>query len=487
MDEQNSIYSGIQGEPSGSFRKSIKLRWIVIFLMVPIVGVLYAVDREISIVNIFILISAACVLNFFYGAVERMKKPDPGIIMSGAGFLDVVLISFIVYFTGGILSPLYPLYFLLLIGGSFNNEIKEKYAVYSGFIIFSYVFVYFAGNGWSFMGVQMGEFAVKTMFMGVFAFIIKKSANEIKKSIMESRIQAVEKAHLHKELMESNANLEKKIKSATSNLEKTNLLLIKKNISLLAAHEIYKTADETKTKGELFTRVLDIIIPLMKASGGFFMDVNETGAKVVVETVKIFSGAEKIQEGVSFIIEKESLLKDIIVNKKAVWVEETAGSGEMIFEKTIVNGSVIAVPVVSAGRTNSILVIYNKNPYVYSKTDCELLELLGEQVGALLHNRILYDEMSAKAIGLERLMKVMTNTTTSLAREVIISNLLTESLKRLFPGASGVVMITDEKGQLVIRGAQGYKNESLEGRKIPKDSIAGFVFMKNRNMMMSIN
>ncbi len=482
MDKESFIHKKINAANGGGMKDDIRLRWVVVFSMMPIAAVLYAVNGGINIANFSAVIIIAAVLNLLYEGAVRLDKVNAEKIGPFAGCMDVVLISFAVYFTGGIFSPLYLLYFILLIDVSFNNRTSGRYMLYSGFVAAAYTFVYLAGNKWAFAGPGSGEFIVKTAFLAVFVFVINKAAREIRNNVDEIRRQSAEKEYFQKELMESNRSLEEKVKHATSNLEKTNLLLIKKNISLLAAHEIYKSADKTKTKEELFLQVLNIIIPLMKAGGGFILGVNESGAKVRVDAVKIFGGAEKMEEGMNFPVEKDTLIRKIITEKKAVWIEEAAGSGEAVFEKSVVNGSVVAAPVVSGGRTTGILVIYNKNPYVYTKTDCELLELLGEQIGALLHNRVLYDEMSAKALGLERLMKVMTNSTTSLARDVIISNLLTESLKRLFSGASGVVMLADDKGLLTIEGVHGYKDDSMLGRKIPRDSIAGFIFMKNRNM-----
>jgi putative nucleotidyltransferase with HDIG domain len=146
-------------------------------------------------------------------------------------------------------------------------------------------------------------------------------------------------------------------------------------------------------------------------------------------------------------------------------------------------GSCIIAPIVAGDDVAEILVVFNKQPYIYTKNDVELIDILREQIGVLLFNRILFEQMKIKATGLEKLMGVTISIETSFDTEELITKALTESIKKIFINASGVIMLLTESNELKIRSQYGYKNRLLDSR-IPIDSIAGWVFKNNKSLFI---
>ena len=461
----------------------ITLRWIIIGITI-LVSIVYQISvkgaRLIPLIVIFVL---AAIINYAY--LYFMKKDIKlyNIIFIAEAVIDAVLISAGICFTGGMASPFYLVYFVVLIDGCFDYWSGRRYYFFLGGILASYALLFLFLSHGAMTGTTVFEFCVRMAFMAIAGLVANGFAGEIRDSQLRGKTADGEKEKLYEEIKKSNVRLEDNVKKATENLEKTNLMLVKKNISLLAAHEIYKTANESKDKAELLEMILGIIVPLMKGHGGVIFSANEVKNRLRIESVKKTDWGYGFEAGQEMEITPDSELYGTLIRRQAFLYEDVEEMKDEFMKKVIKNGSCIVAPLIAGGEANGIIVIFNKNPYIYNKTDSELLELLGEQIGTLIYSRTLFEEMKIKASGLEKLVKVTINIESSLNVDEIVSTALIDSIKKLFFYSTGTITMLDDSNELKIRAQYGYKGRLLE-REIPAASIAGWVFKNNKGLII---
>lgn len=461
----------------------IKLRWIIAAISVPLILLYWKFSQGSSILPFIIVAGIVAALNISYYLIliktDRFLKR----MFAATGLVDILLITLVVGFSGGMASPLFLIYYFVLLDSCFDYWSDQLFYYFAGFIVACYTVMYLIDVKGVVFSPVLADFIVRMVFL----LLVGQLGHMIAKEMREQHINLInisaEKEKLYNELRRINVALEEKINRATENLEKTNLMLVKKNISLLAAHEIYKTANESKTKEELLSLALGIIFPLMKGNGGVIFSIDEAKRGIKLECFKKIIGSYEFTQGYTQDITADSEFYEVLTKKKARLIDEVSNSKDEFIRETLKSGSCVAAPLIARGEITGLIVIFNRSPYIYNKTDGELIELLGEQIGMLLYNRVLYDEMRVKAAGLEKLMSLTINMETSLEIEDIISGALTDGVKKVFINSGGVVMLLSEGNELKIKAQYGYKFRML-GRNVPVDSIAGWVFKNNKSLFM---
>jgi len=461
----------------------IMLRWAVLAVVI-LISVLYQIlVKGAHIIPLIILLILATAVNYgYFYSMNKYIKLYKWIFIAEAA-LDVLLATMGIYYTGKMDSPLYLIYFVMLVDGCFDYWSGKRYYYFLGGTVLSYTALFLISSGWSVVNPATFVFCVRVLFMIVVGLLASNFAHEIRFDQDRDRESESEKEKLYDEIKKSNVKLEDSVKKATENLEKTNLMLVKKNISLLAAHEIYKTANESKDKAELLEMILGIIVPLMKGHGGVIFSSNDVKNKLRIESVKKIDWGYEFSAGQEMEITPDSELYGTLIRRQAFLYEDVEEMKDEFMKKVIKNGSCIVAPLIAGGEANGIIVIFNRTPYIYNKTDSELLELLGEQIGTLIYSRALFEEMKVKASGLEKLVKVTINIESSLDVDEIISTALIDSIKKLFFYSTGTIAMLDDSNILKIRAQYGYKGRLLE-REIPAASIAGWVFKNSKGLII---
>ncbi len=477
MDESNesSIVKNILDD--------INFRWWMISLAMPLCSAYILMNKGLSLMPLIILFVFSIALNgaFLYLVKNQIKFYRE--IFVAEAVTDILIITVATALTGGMKSPLYLVYFFMLIDGCFDFWYGKRFYFFMGGSIFAYLMLYLSLNSWGFAGPDLFSFVVRVIFMGAIGMMVHGLSGEIREHDALGKVAETEKEKLYADVKMANTRLEDSIRKATENLEKTNLMLVKKNISLLAAHEIYKTANETKDKRELLEMILGIIVPLMKGHGGVIFSTNDVKNRLKVESMKKLDWNPDFQPGQEMEILPDSELYGAMVRRHAMLFESIEEMKDIFMATKIVKGSCIVAPLITSGEVGGIIVVFNKSPYLYNKTDAELLELLGEQIGTLIYSRALYDEMKIKAAGMEKLIKVTISIESTLNIDEIISTALVESIKKLFPYSGGIITMLDESNDLKIRAQYGYKGRLLE-KSIPSDSIMGWVFKNNKGLII---
>jgi putative nucleotidyltransferase with HDIG domain len=461
----------------------INFRWLLLGLAAPLVVLYIVVNKGLNFAPLvsIIILTAALNYGYYYMSVRSVRYYRE--IFVAEAVLDIAIATTAIIFTGGMKSPMYLIYFFMIVDGCFDYWYGARFYAFLGMMAAAYLGTFLALNSWSFVGPDLFPFLVRLVFLVMIGVLVKSLASEIRAHDTLEKKADDEKEKLYGEIKKSNVKLEEAVRKATENLEKTNLMLVKKNISLLAAHEIYKTANESKDKFELLDMILGIIVPLMKGHGGIIFSSNDVKNKLRIEGIKKLDWGHDYNAGHEIEITPDSELYGVMVRRHALLFENIEEMNDVFMQTAIGGGSCIIAPLITSGDAGGIIIVFNKNPYVYNKTDAELLELLGEQIGTLIYSRELYEEMKVKASGLEKLVKVTINIESSLDVDEIISTALVESIKKLFPYASGLITMLDESNDLKIRAQYGYKGRLLE-KEIPTASITGWVFKNNKGLII---
>ncbi|MCE5299287.1 MAG: GAF domain-containing protein [Spirochaetia bacterium] len=467
-----------------SIREDIKLRWIVIALCLPIFIFYYFVaNKHFNFIIPAGIALMAAVLNIAYKYITDRSPEYYKEIFVAMAFFDIVLLSVAVAFTGGIYSPLYLVYFFMLLDGCFDYWTEHRFFYFLGMNFAGFTAVYIVQAKGIFVPREFIDFCIRFLFLGAAGFLLNGIAMDIIRYQETDKKDEAEKEKLYEGLKKSNLRLEDNVRKAMENLEKTNLMLVKKNISLLAAHEIYKTANEADEKTKLLEMILGIIVPLMKGHGGIIFSANDVKTRLMIESVKRLDWSQELPVGQELEITPESELYGSLIRRQALLFENIDEMKDDFMRNVVRKGSCIVAPLIARGEALGAIVIFNKNQFIYNKTDAELMELLGEQIGTLLYTRSLFDELKVKAVGLEKLVKILIDIESSLDIDEIISTALVDSIKKLFNFSTGVISMLDDSNNLRIRAQYGHKGRLLD-MNVPSSSITGWVFKNNKSLIL---
>ncbi len=476
---------------SAALASDIRLRWILVAVFAPMMSIIYLVAKEPMYLNLGLLTAGVAAYNAAVFYLSKNGKLKSVVSLYATTSADIIIATIAVVLTGGYKSPLFILYLMIIIDGCFDMWPVKIFVVFQTIVIALFSAVYFTTLGAASGAFYVFDFIGKAVLMlatgilgNFIAVSMKKEHAAASEAISEHKKLSEEREKLNTELADANRALEARVKAATDSLERTNIMLVKKNISLLAAHEIYKTANEANSRGELLEMMLGVIVPLMKGNGGVILSVDRKSMLMRVESYKKISGFYEIKESGAHEIGPSSELNDLVSRRRARIFENAGESADYFVRDNIKSGSCIAAPLTSGRETSGILMIFNKNPGVYNKSDAELIELLAEQISTLLFSRVLFDQVKEKVKGLEKLSEVAVNIEASLDEDEIIGTALVEGVKKMFKNSSGAIIMADEDGRMKIKAQYGQRGGMLD-RVVPVNSIAGWVFTNNRPLYIT--
>jgi len=463
--------------------RDANLRWIVGVLVLPIIIIYLRNNPQISPWPLVILYALFAGLNIAYLLLGN-KLTYNLVLYYASGATDIIITTFAIYYTGRSGSPLVFIYFLILLNSIFDVIIDYIYYYLFVIIAVCYMTLYLVtSNGHIFFNSELYTYLAQLLLLGFVGYTGNLNAKRMSSQVNDIKKINTEKGDLLKKIQDVNLELEGMVNRATSSLANTNLVLVKKNISLLAVHEIYRTADDANTREALLSMVLGIIVPLMKGTGGIILSTVQGKTSLRVEVCKNIIGSDSVSSKYEWYLAPDSDFSEVLRKKRPMYFRDTLKEKDAILVEVVKGGSCIAAPLTSAGKITGLIIIFNKEQSVYNKNDLELIEILGEQIGVLMHNRIMYDDMKTKAEGMEKLMKLTMHIGLSLNSEDIMRNSLYEAVRKVFVSSAGVIMLADENKVLHIKAQYGLSDD-LINMHVPDDSIAGWVHKNNRNLFI---
>ncbi len=136
----------------------------------------------------------------------------------------------------------------------------------------------------------------------------------------------------------------------------------------------------------------------------------------------------------------------------------------------------LSIPIMHKGRVVGVINLQHKDAHVYTKKTVGLIELIAKQIGGVIVNAKLYDEMKHKAMQFDRLTKVSQSITSENYLEEIL-NLIVVVTAEMLNSDICSIMLLDKKGkELIIKATQSLSDEYIKKPNLKVNgSISGEV------------
>ncbi len=424
---------------------------------------------------VLVMIGVGALYNFIL-SVFAYQKQVPRWWPFAEIVLDLILITGLIHFTGGLLSsPLYFLFPLLMFILAFHKNLQEL-AFTAGGLLSAFFFLFLIEPiFWEQThGVFFDRFLILIGVSAVTLVFTTLSNREIKAAqlaLEDKRLELVE-------ALQINEKLQSKIYTSTQKLEEANVMLVKKNLAMMALHEIYLAMNSTFNSNHLLNLVLDTAMSLLKANTGCLMLIDSVDRRMRVKEArgldrkKARSLVIRLGEGYEGQVAqtgKEQMIGDISHYPEVIPL--SADTKSKMCSPLRIKNKIVGVISIESNRFNA-----------FNKSDLDLLTTLGSQASEVLQNVELYEEMRNKADGLSLLFEISKDISTIFNLKRLLATVLERSMQ-VMKAKRGSLMIYDkEHDQLAIRASAGI---TLDTKLIRLDAgIAGSVFRNNKPVII---
>ncbi|MCD4812604.1 GAF domain-containing protein [bacterium] len=391
--------------------------------------------------------------------------------------VDLILISGLVHFTGGVVaSPLFLLFPVFVLVQAFYEDPVE--ILISGTGVFISMAVLFAIEPrpehylWILLERALVITAI-TVAIGIKVRLVNRETNQVKYALAEKACQLENVNHVNK-------GLELKISTSTQQLEKANVMLVKKNLALMAFHEIYTAMSSTYNSSQLLNLVMDTAMSLLKANSGVLM-LKESDSDIL--RVKVSRGLparflKTFQVKVGKDVEGE-----VAQTGKAMMFADLERNSK-IHPINRESRSKMCVPLSIKKKNVGIITVESAAPNTFSRNDLELFNTLGSQASEVLQNLEIYDELKTKADHLSLLFEVGKNIGSIYNLRKLFEAILVRAVQ-VMKARRGFLMIYDKNADaLKIRASIGLDTQVDQAAVSVEKGIAGNVYQKECSILI---
>lgn len=365
-----------------------------------------------STLYLFSLFILSLALNFGYKHIYKILHRVEYLIYFYL-CIDTVYITIILFLTGGVMSFLFPLYFLAIVVTSFMSSRAISYfsstiaGVSYGVLFFLEYFYEFQPSG-DFPVISPEKkiliFAVNIVLLIIFGVFSDSIASALRKKSMELYKSNLKLQEVQKELEDNmkKLSLEKERMEATyKDIEEGSKVLMKTDMELTKAN---KLLDE-KLKGMVTLQEIGTLLSSAKTLQGILKAINESIVdklqynKSLMVLMRTLESAFFIHRGVGFSLKNlnkfEKVIQDgvlpysilkarpFIVNNQAEIPKES-----MPYVKALDVKHFIEVPLKVKGEVVGTIIAGKDELYTekIEEKDCELLSILAAQAAAAIEN-----------------------------------------------------------------------------------------------------
>jgi HD-GYP domain-containing protein (c-di-GMP phosphodiesterase class II) len=281
------------------------------------------------------------------------------------------------------------------------------------------------------------------------------------------------------EVNQSNQKLQMKIHSSTQQLEEANVMLVKKNLAMMALHEIYVAMSSTFHSGKLLNLVIDTAMSLLKANSGCLMLVDNVTRTLRVKVARGLDG--KIVRTLEYPL-GEGVEGVVALSGKEKFCDQIRpGSHQTICQDS---RSKMCVPLYIKKKIVGTITVESSRENAFSHSDLDLFSTLGSQASEVLQSIEIYEEMRNKADSLSLLFEVQKSIGNIFNLHRLFDTILERALL-VMKSRRGFLMIYDKKGEVLsIRAALGLSQDAHRSTIKVDRGIAGWVFRNVRPVLI---
>lgn len=457
-------------------KNEVNQRW---WILAGLLGFLAVFNYPYALVNTWPLLTVfACsiIYNFILTLLIHKKifKQAFSFIETS---LDIVLIAVLIHVTGGVLKSFFFLFYpvLILLRAMKLNQL-EIYVASAGSLLACLILISMTAESinWVLAIDRLMLLLAVALASSVFANVYGRQHSQTTTALKE----AVEKLD---QVSKENENLKRDVMNSEERLHDVTMAVMKKNLALMAFQEIYSTMSSTNNPRRLLNLVIDTAMSLMQGTAGCLMLYDENSERLKIKVARGMNTnlIRKIQPAMGEGIEGRVLQKgeELLFGDLSVTRQEPLLCQE--------GRSKLVVPLYLKNKVTGVLSIESDQPETYSKSDLELLVILGAQASEVLQNIAVYQEMRNKADGLELLFDVNKNIGTIFNLRKLFAAILERALQ-VMKAKRGSLLIHDQlTDELVARASIGL-NESQMGelRVSVEKGIAGWVFKNVKPILL---
>ncbi len=389
--------------------------------------------------------------------------------------LDIILIGGLIHFNTGIISsPFFFLFPVMILIQTFHRNTAEIIVTGAGILICSVFLYYLAPRPESVLFVFLDRLIIIigiTSVAGILVSVLNREQRRLT-SILEEQKQHLEEANRTSE------KLQIKIRSSTRKLEAANVTLVKKNLAMLAMHEIYFAMSSTVNTSRLLNMVLDTACSLLKAKSGYLMLLHNQHLQVKVgrglDAKRLAALKFKVGRGIEGRVVqtgKARMIGDLSAVDDPALISEDSKSK-------------MCVPLRVHKKIVGIIALESPKLDAFNRNDLELFTMLGSQASEVLQTIELYKEMRNKADRLSLLFEVGQDIGTVFNLNRLFSTIL-ERARQVMKAKRGSLMIYEkERNMLGIRASFGLALGDEQNRISIEQGIAGWVFKNVRSVLI---
>lgn len=282
------------------------------------------------------------------------------------------------------------------------------------------------------------------------------------------------------QIQERSKEREEKIRGVYSSIE---------NISLKAEvlQEINEMLGLDLELDDLLSLIMDSVLHLMGTDAGSLLLLDKTGKKLIFKVAKGPKANEvkkfdiPVGEGIAGWVASSN--EPIIVPNP---LEDKRFKREIAEEIGYLPYNILCVPLRSKKKLIGVIELINTlGKERFTKDDCELLLSISNQVAVLIENASLFQNLIRRVSEKTVLTEVSktVNSTLSLNRVLEIAMKLVAQIMRA--EASSLMLLDEEKKELIFKVALGKKGEQVKEIRIPLGSgIAGYVVEKGEPVVV---
>lgn len=147
--------------------------------------------------------------------------------------------------------------------------------------------------------------------------------------------------------------------------------------------------------------------------------------------------------------------------------------------------SFLSVPIVVRDEIIGVVNIQHKQPYIYKKSTISFLSAITGQLGSVIENTKLTDEIKKKAKQVEALSMVSETVVSDRFLDGILSLIVTVTAEMMNSKICSIMLIDEQRGELIIKATQSLSNEYKKKPNIKiSNSLGGYVVREKKPIMV---